>query len=93
MGNEGMAISSMSSKRHIRRSKCERKIQYRTAGQARAAARRFCEMGGDLLNAFPCSFGSHWHLGHAPNRIEMAVASKMAAHKARRKIEKQSLGG
>jgi hypothetical protein len=50
-------------------------------------------MGGDLLNAFPCSFGSHWHLGHAPSRIEMAIASKMSAHKARRKIEKQSLGG
>jgi hypothetical protein len=74
----------MSSKRHIRKSRCERKIQYRTAGQARAAARKFCEMGGDLLNEYPCK--SHWHLGHPSNRIEMAIASKMSAHKARRKI-------
>lgn len=76
----------MSSKRHLRRSKCERKLKYRTAGQARAAARRFHEMGGDLLNAFPCSFGSHWHLGHAPNRVLYAIASKIGAHQARRKI-------
>jgi hypothetical protein len=76
----------MSSKRHIRRSKCERKIRYRTAGQARAAARRFYEMGGDLLNAYPCDFGKHFHLGHAPGRVEYAIASQMSAHEARRKI-------
>lgn len=76
----------MSSKRHIRRSKCERKIRYGSPGQARAAARRYAELGGDLLNAYPCEYGSHWHLGHAPGRVEYAIASKASAHKARRKI-------
>jgi hypothetical protein len=80
----------MSSKRHIRRKKCESKIKYRTAGQARAAARRFHELGGDLLNEYPCKYGSHFHLGHTPNRILSAIASKMGAHQARRKIGKLS---
>jgi hypothetical protein len=80
----------MSSKRHTRRSKCERKIKYFSAGAARAASRRFVAMGGDLLHEYPCELGggNHWHLGHTPNRVEFAIAAKMGAHKARRKIRK-----
>jgi hypothetical protein len=34
---------------------------------------------------YPC--GSHWHLGHASQRIEMAVAEKAAAFRARKRID------
>jgi len=77
----------MSSKRHLRRSRCERKIKYRTAGEARSAARKFVEMGGDQLFPYRCEYGSHFHLGHAPYRVEVAKASKQAAFKIRQKID------
>jgi hypothetical protein len=80
----------MSSKRHIRRSKCERKIKYFSAGAARSSIKKVVAMGGDLLHEYPCELGGgrHWHLCHTPNRVEFAIAAKMGAHKARRKIRK-----
>jgi hypothetical protein len=75
----------MSSKRHLRRSKCERKIRYRSAGEARGAAKQIAERHDDYMLPYPC--GSHWHLGHASQRIEMAVAEKAAAFRARKRID------
>lgn len=76
----------MSSKRHLRRIKCERKIRYRTAAQAKSANRRFVDMGGDWLNAFPCDHCSGWHLGHRPSRVERAIAVGAAESRIVRKI-------
>jgi hypothetical protein len=75
----------MSSKRHIRRSKCERKIKYRSHGEARAAAKEVLVKHGDYLNVYRC--GSHWHLGHPPHRVNVAMAYKMAERIARKKID------
>lgn len=77
----------MSSKRHIRRSKCERKIKYRSAGEARRAAKVIAGRFNDHMVPYPCEFGSHFHLGHEPGRIQFAKAAKQAAHKARKRID------
>jgi hypothetical protein len=76
----------MSSKRHLRRSKCERKIKYRTAGEARAAAKVIVSRYDDHMVPYPCEFGEHWHLGHAPHNVSAAQAYKVAEFKARKKI-------
>ena len=67
---------SMSSKRHIRRLRCERKIKYHSAGEARAEAKEIAERKGDFLSVYPCEFGSHWHTGHAPHNVNVAQAYK-----------------
>jgi TnpA family transposase len=76
----------MSSKRHLRRIKCERKIRYRTAKQAMSANRRFVDMGGDWLNVFPCSHCSGFHLGHRPARVERAKAISESESRIKRQI-------
>ena len=81
----------MSSKRHLRRSRCGRKIKYRSAGEARAAAREIARRYDDPMKPYPCEFGSHWHLGHAPHRINVAEAYKKAAFKARKNIDQRAV--
>jgi hypothetical protein len=78
----------MSSKRHLRRSRCERKIKYRTAGEARAAAKEIAARHGDLMSVYPC--GSHWHLGHTPHDVNVAQAYKTAAFKIRQRIDSEA---
>lgn len=77
----------MSSKRRLRRSKCERKIRYRSPGEARTAAREIAEKRNDFLSPYPC--GSHWHLGHTPHNVNVAQAYKVAEFKARKQIDKR----
>jgi hypothetical protein len=76
----------MSSKRHLRRIKCERKIRYRTARQAMSANARFVEMGGDWLDAFPCGLCHGFHLGHRPAWVERAKAISESESRIKRLI-------
>jgi hypothetical protein len=77
----------MSSKRHLRRSQCERKVKYKSAKEARAKNLMMVKMGYESLTAYPCAFGSHWHLGHEPQRVEEAKAVNKRTFKIRQQIE------
>ena len=56
----------MASKRRLRRKACSGKNKY-TREYAKEVARRMCkQFPGQKLWAYPCKFGSHWHVGHVP---------------------------
>lgn len=80
----------MSSKRHLRRSKCERKIRFPNSVAAKIRAKQLVKAGGDLLTAYPCEFCKGWHLGHSPQRFEQAKAQKIAEFKARKRIDSRA---
>ena len=42
------------------------KIQWRTAHDAKRAARRMREKTGDKLTPYVCRRCQHWHIGHTP---------------------------
>lgn len=85
-------INPMSSKRHIRRKKCERKKQYADRAAAVSAGIRLVKMGGDWLRAYRCSFCSLWHLGHTPARIERAAANGIARSRVLQKLNRVKAG-
>ena len=60
----------MSSKRHIRRTKCEHGISYRSFLSARAAASGVMEMGGEYLEVVPCDECRRYHLKPPPVWLE-----------------------
>lgn len=51
----------MSSKRRIRRRKCDKKVRHHTAGGAWKVARR-----REGCAAYHCRFCRGWHVGHRP---------------------------
>lgn len=80
----------MSSKRHLRRKKCERKIRFASAGAARDRARAIQRAGGYLLNVYPCEFCGGWHIGHPPARVEAATADNVRDYVIRKKLNREA---
>ena len=56
----------MSSKRNLRRTKCERKVKFPTKEDAVRRGRQIQRMGGDFLRAYECPHCKQFHLGHEP---------------------------
>jgi hypothetical protein len=56
----------MSSKRHLRRTKCERKVRFLSQGEAGIRAAQIYRHGGDLMKPYQCRHCHRWHLGHEP---------------------------
>jgi len=54
----------VSSKRHLRRTKCERKRKFASADEANNRTQQIAARGGDLLKAYRCRFCGWFHLGH-----------------------------
>ena len=71
----------MASKRRVRRHQCQRKRQY-TKNEAFSAAlrlRKQMKPGGKPLDAYPCDFGPHWHVGHRPKAVQQSITSRRKA--------------
>lgn len=78
----------MSSKRHIRRKKCERKKKFADRAAAVSAGIAVLKNGGDWLKAYKCSWCSCWHLGHTPAHIEKAKANGIARSRVIQKLNR-----
>ncbi len=55
----------MSSKRRLKRNHCTGKVQYPNENAARYAAFLMRKKTGDLILAYKCKFGHHYHVGHS----------------------------
>lgn len=56
----------MSSRRHLRKMACDRKIRFSERLDAEWARKRMAAPG---LNVYRCHFCNGWHVGHRPVRI------------------------
>jgi hypothetical protein len=73
----------MSSKRHIRKKKCDGKRRFETAGAAIANIRTIMRSNGarhpETLRHYFCSFCKGWHFGHRglPSASRSALSSAL----------------
>jgi len=58
----------MSSKRKLRRKKCEGKTRYTTRDSAWCAARKLKKTLAQNIRAYKCKFCKGWHIGHTPKK-------------------------
>ena len=58
----------MSSKRRLKRNHCTGKAQYPTLATAQYVAALMRKKTGDLILAYKCRFGHHYHVGHPGGR-------------------------
>jgi hypothetical protein len=54
----------MSSKRALRRKRCQSKIAHQTEGAAFAHLHAYNNKFGQWLNAYRCHWCGAWHIGH-----------------------------
>lgn len=69
----------MSSKRRLRRTKCERKVQFSTMHLASVRAQQIFRQGGDLLTPYQCPHCHRYHLGHKPGTRQEHPSVALAA--------------
>ena len=70
----------MSSKRRQRRQQCDGKDRL-TQTEAIARKHSIRKRTGDRLNAYPCAYCGHWHVGHPPARIRQSIAAQARSHR------------
>ena len=61
----------MASKRRLRRNSCTKKRAY-SQGDADSQAEYYRKQGSDIYS-YRCAFGSHYHIGHRPNKLIRAI--------------------
>lgn len=72
----GKEATAVSSKRCVRRKAerdCLRKRAYVTHDGASRMCRFMLWRTGEHLDAYRCKVGDHWHIGHAPMRVQVAL--------------------
>jgi hypothetical protein len=59
----------MSSKRHVKRKVCGRKIKHETRESAYAARRKLLvNRPNETMDVYYCQYCNKWHVGHRPMR-------------------------
>ena len=68
----------MASKRRIRRRACTGKVQH-TKDSAFNAALSLRKRTSERVDAYPCEFGDHWHVGHRPKKVQQSISARRKA--------------
>ena len=69
-------VIDLSSKRAIRRRSCQGKKCFTTGEEAQIAAKTASWRTKQLILAYPCQFGGHWHVGHPTRSARQGYYAK-----------------
>ena len=66
----------MASKRRKRRVQCGAKHRLTKEQALRRATQMRRDNPGQLLDAYPCPHGDHWHVGHRTKKVRAQIAAR-----------------
>lgn len=59
----------------LRAISCTSKVPYMTRAEAKTIAKRTGDkFGGGKVEAYPCTYADHWHVGHATSKKRRKIA-------------------
>ena len=68
----------MASKRAVKRQQCTGKKPREQDNAMREATRRRHAQPGTAWDAYHCAVCGHWHVGHRPKNVRVAIAARRA---------------